>query len=88
MNALSPVARLPAACTRRVVRALTTGFDAMVGPVGRLSDRIEAHLAERTTLLRAYYSVPAHRRAAPLPILEAPIDLAMRGGMERTDRTG
>ena len=87
MNALGPVTRLPASCLRAGVRGLTRGFDALLGPVGRLNDRIEAHLLERTPLLRRHYADLASRQAAPLPILEAPIDLALRGGIGETGRT-
>ncbi|KQP77692.1 hypothetical protein ASF60_06975 [Methylobacterium sp. Leaf113] len=84
MNMLQPVANLATACTRAVVRALTRGFDALTGLVGRLNDRVEAHLRDRTPLLRAYYARPAHRLAAPLPDLGGPIDLALRGGIRET----
>ncbi|MGU3362033.1 hypothetical protein ACLBWX_17045 [Methylobacterium sp. M6A4_1b] len=84
MNILRPVAGLATACTRAIVRALTGSFDALTGPVGRLSDRVEAHLLERTPLLRAYYGRSAPRKAAPVPFLDEPIDLALRGGISET----
>ncbi|MCJ2043109.1 hypothetical protein MKK58_00885 [Methylobacterium sp. J-078] len=86
MNVLRPVAHLSAAGLRAVAHVLTAGFDALTGPVGRLSDRLEAHLLARTTLLRAYYARPSHRLSAPLPILDAPADLALRGGLETPRR--
>ncbi|KQQ48138.1 hypothetical protein ASF58_02030 [Methylobacterium sp. Leaf125] len=84
MNVLWPVAHLATACMRAIVRALTQGFDALTGPVGRLNDRVEAHLLDRTSLLRAHYARPGHRRVAPLPGLGGPIDLALRGGIPET----
>lgn len=84
MNMVRPIAHLTKACTRAIVRALTGGFDALTGPIGRLNDRVEAHLRDRTPLLRAYYARPAPRLAAPLPVLDGPIDLALRGGIRET----
>ncbi|KQP30746.1 hypothetical protein ASF49_12215 [Methylobacterium sp. Leaf104] len=67
---------------RALVRSLTGSFDALTGPVGRLNDRVEAQLLDRTPLLRAYYGRSTPRKAAaPLPFLGEPIDLALRGGI-------
>jgi hypothetical protein len=84
MNMLRPLAHFATACTRTIVRAITAGFDALTGPVGRLNDRVEAHLRDRTSLLRAYYARPVNRQAAPLPVLDGPVDLALRGGTRET----
>ena len=81
MNMLRSVAHLATACMRATVQALSRGFDALTGPVGRLNDRVEAHLLDWTSLLRAYYADSAHRRAAPLPDLDGPLDLTLRGGI-------
>ncbi|KQT56917.1 hypothetical protein ASG52_02220 [Methylobacterium sp. Leaf456] len=67
--------------TGAMARALTAGFDALTGPVGRMNERVEAHLRDRTQLLRAHYGDKANRQAKPLPVVEAPIDLSMRGGV-------
>lgn len=81
MSILRKIGDVIASGTGAVARALTAGFDALTGPVGRINDRVEAHLRDRTTLLRAHYGNKANREAKPLPVLEGPIDLSMRGGM-------
>ncbi len=81
MPDLRSLARLPVAGARLIGHALTAGFDGLVGPVGRMNARIEAHLHDRTRLLRAHYAERTNRGAAPLPVLDAPIDLALRGGI-------
>ena len=84
MTVFRTITHVPIIGARILVRALTAGFDRLTGPVGRMSDRIEAHLFERTRLLRAFYADPSHRQAAPLPYLDAPLDLALRGGIRET----
>lgn len=81
MNILAKIGDAIAAGTGAIARALTAGFDALTGPVGRMNDRFEAHLRDRTKLLRAHYGDKANREAKPLPVVEGPIDLSMRGGM-------
>lgn len=61
MTFLHRIAHLSTAIVQGIVRGLTHGFDALVGPVGRLSDRVEAHLLDRTRLLRAHYAASADR---------------------------
>jgi len=63
MTFLHRIAHSIAAVVRGIVQGLTLGFDALVGPVGRLSDKIEAHLLNRTHLLRAHYAAPRRRDA-------------------------
>ena len=60
MTLLHRIGRFLQASLRLFVRALTGGFDALVGPVGRLNDRIEAHLLDRTRLLRAHYAATSN----------------------------
>ncbi|WP_342153527.1 hypothetical protein [Methylorubrum sp. SB2] len=67
--------------TGAVARVLTAGFDALTGPVGRINERVEAHLLDRSKLLRAHYGDKTNREAKPLPVLEGPIDLSLRGGV-------
>ncbi|MDB5648051.1 MAG: hypothetical protein JWQ05_3720, partial [Methylobacterium sp.] len=50
MTIFRTIPHVPIAGARILVRALTAGFDRLTGPVGRMSDRIEAHLLERTRL--------------------------------------
>lgn len=88
MSRLRQVSHLATGCTHAIVRALTRGFDALTGPVGRLNDRVEAHLRDRTSLLRAHYARSANRQAAPLPVLDGPIDLALRGGIREPASSG
>ncbi len=82
MRLLRPFAHVASGGIRMLVRALIAGFDGLTGPVGRLNDRVEAHLTNRTTLLRAHYARAANRQAAPLPVLDGPVDLALRGGVK------
>lgn len=63
MTFLHRIAHVPVAVVQGIVRGITRGFDALVGPIGRLSDRIESHLLDRTRLLRAHYAAPASRPA-------------------------
>lgn len=64
MTRLHRIAHALSTSVQSIGRAVTRGFDALVGPVGRLNDRVEAHLEKRTRLLRAHYagSVEATRR--------------------------
>jgi hypothetical protein len=61
MTFLHRIAHVPAAVVQGIVRGLTHGFDALVGPVGRLSQRFETHLLDRTRLLRAHYAASTSR---------------------------
>lgn len=63
MTFLRRITHASAAAVQGIARNLTRGFDALVGPVGRLSDRIETHLLDRTRLLRAHYAAPMNRTA-------------------------
>lgn len=81
MSLFQKIGNVVATGTGAIAGALTAGFDALTGPVGRINERVEAHLLDRTKLLRAHYGDKANRVAKPLPVIEGPIDLSMRGGM-------
>lgn len=83
MSILRKTSDIAATGMNATVRALTAGFDAMTGLVGRMNGRVEQHLLDRTTLLRAHYAQQTNRQAKPLPVLDAPIDLSLRGGIKK-----
>lgn len=82
MSILHKTSDIAATGLGATVRALTAGFDALTGLVGRMNGRVEQHWLDRTTLLRAHYARKTNRQAHPLPVLDAPIDLSLRGGIK------
>ncbi|GJE76189.1 hypothetical protein [Methylorubrum suomiense] len=81
MSIFRRIGGVAATMMRATVGALTTVLDATTRIVDRMNGRIEAHLLDRTKLLRAHYEQKTNRQAKPLPIIEGPIDLAMRSGV-------
>lgn len=81
MSIVHKTADLAATGMGATVRVLTAGLDALTGAVARMNERAETHLRDRTTLLRAHYGKKSNRDAKPLPVVEAPIDLALRDGV-------
>lgn len=81
MRIVRPFTRAASSGMRALVQGIIHTSDALTGLTGRMNDRVEAHLSERTKLLRAHYADRATRQVKPLPVVEAPIDLSLRGGV-------
>lgn len=82
MRIVRPFTRAAADGIQALVRGISLGSDALIRLTDRMNDRFEAHWMERTTLMRAHYADRANRQAKPLPVVEAPIDLSLRGGVK------
>lgn len=82
MSILHKTSQTAATGLGAVARALTAGFDALTGLVARMNGRFEQHWLDRTKLLRAHYDQRTNRQASPLPVLDGPIDLSLRGGIK------
>ena len=83
MSIFRKPADLAASGMGATVHALTAGFDALTGLVARMNGRVEAHLRDRTTLLRAHYARRSNRQSRPLPVVDGPVDLSLRGGIRQ-----
>lgn len=83
MSIFRKSADLAASGMSATVHALTAGFDALTGLVARMNGRVEAHLRDRTTLLRAHYARRSNRQSRPLPVVDGPVDLSLRGGIRQ-----